>query len=320
MHRGNEKKVYSEIRNKYGLLVFFAAMVIFFAVTRTGYMSVNNVGRILIGQAYIGILALGAILIVIIGDFDISIGYMLGFVMMLGGFLSEKGFGLGVVLLAMILAGVLAGLVNGLLIVKVGIKSPIATLGFGIVLYAFTRGMSNGNVLSKNIPQEIISFAQMRIGGILMPVYVLAILFILMIYVLGYTPFGKKLYAIGGCERATYLSGVNTRLVRISVYVISGLMTAIAAILMLGQSQGANPGRGPEYLNSTYAVVYLSVTMIQPGVYNAPGVLFSLLLLGFGFNGLSLMGTPSWFENVFYGLILIISMLFSNKEARKAIS
>ena len=135
-------------------------------------------------------------------------------------------------------------------------------------------------------------------------------------FLLEFTPFGKRLYAIGGNERAAYLSGINTNVYRILAFVIAGMFVALGALFILGQARAANPQRGPEYLMSAYATVYLSVTVFRPGAFNLRGVALSLILLGAGFKGLSLVGLPYWFENVFYGIILATAMLTANKETR----
>lgn len=307
---------WKNIRNKYGLVIVFIAIVTFFSILNSNFFTLSNWSRILIGQAIIGSVALGAIFILIIGEFDMSLGYMVAFILIVGGYLSEKGCGTTTVLLAMFGAGALAGLVNGCLIVLLKIPNAVATMGAGICMYGLTLAMSGGRVLSLNIPKAIITVCNYRVLNITLPVYILAILMVAVYFLLEFTPFGKRLYAIGGNERAAYLSGINTNVYRILAFVIAGMFVALGALFILGQARAANPQRGPEYLMSAYATVYLSVTVFRPGTFNLRGVALSLILLGAGFKGLSLIGLPYWFENVFYGIILATAMLTANKETR----
>lgn len=307
---------WKSIRNKYGLVIVFIAIVTFFSILNSNFFTLSNWSRILIGQAIIGSVALGAIFILIIGEFDMSLGYMVAFILIVGGYLSEKGCGTTTVLLAMFGAGALAGLVNGCLIVLLKIPNAVATMGSGICMYGLTLAMSGGRVLSLNIPKAIITVCNYRVLNIALPVYILAILMVAVYFLLEFTPFGKRLYAIGGNERAAYLSGINTNIYRILAFVIAGMFVALGALFILGQARAANPQRGPEYLMSAYATVYLSVTVFRPGAFNLRGVALSLILLGAGFKGLSLIGLPYWFENVFYGIILATAMLTANKETR----
>lgn len=307
---------WKSIRNKYGLVIVFIAIVSFFSILNSNFLTLSNWSRILIGQVIIGSVALGAIFILIIGEFDMSLGYMVAFILIVGGYLSEKGYETAIVLLAMFGAGALAGLVNGCLIVLLKIPNAVATMGAGICMYGLTLAMSGGRVLSLNIPKAIITVCNYRVLNITLPVYILAILMVVVYFLLEFTPFGKRLYAIGGNERAAYLSGINTNVYRILAFVIAGMFVALGALFILGQARAANPQRGPEYLMSAYATVYLSVTVFRPGAFNLRGVALSLILLGAGFKGLSLIGLPYWFENVFYGIILATAMLTANKETR----
>ncbi|WP_300763927.1 ABC transporter permease [uncultured Oscillibacter sp.] len=307
---------WKSIRNRYSLVFVFAAIIILFSLLNRNFFTLSNWSRILIGQVIIGSVALGAIFILVIGEFDMSLGYMVAFVLIVGGYLSERGCGTGTVLLGMFGAGALAGLVNGCLIVLLKIPNAVATMGAGICMYGLTLAMSGGRVLSLDIPKAIVNFCNYRILNITLPVYILFVLMILVWFLLEFTPFGKRLYAIGGNRRAAYLSGVNTSAYRILAFVISGLFVALGALFILGQARAANPQRGPEYLMSAYATVYLSVTVFRPGTFNLRGVALSLVLLGAGFKGLSLIGLPYWFENVFYGMILAVAILTANKETR----
>ena len=311
-----EKRSWKSISNKYGLVMVFIAIVVVFSLLNPNFFTLSNWSRILIGQAIIGCVALGAIFILVIGEFDMSLGYMVALVLIMGGYLSENGFGTAAVIAGMFATGALAGLVNGILIVLLKVPNAVATMGIGISMYGITLALSGGRVLSLNIPKPIITLCNYRIFNITIPVYILLVLMIVVYFVLEFTPFGKRLYTIGGNERAAYLSGVNTKLYRMIAFVVAGLFVALGALFILGQARAANPQRGPEYLMSAYATVYLSVTVFRPGTFNLRGLALSLLLLGTGFKGLSLIGLPYWFENVFYGIILAIAMLTANKETR----
>ena len=318
MEKMSRREGFADIRSKYGMIAVLVIVIVVFSLLNPNFMTLSNLSRILIGQVVIGCVGMAALFILIIDEFDMSLGYMLGFVLMVGGYLSGQGYGVGVVLPMMLAAGALAGLLNGFLTVICKITSAIATLGVGILLYGLTLAMSNGQVLSLGIPKEMVAFSQGRLFDIPYPVYVFFIVAAVLVFVLTTTPFGKRLYAIGGNERAAFLSGIKTKKLRILTFMISGLCVAFGAVILLGQAQAANPSRGPEYLMSAYATVYLSVTAFRPGAFNMQGMILSLFLLGIGFNGVSLLGAPFWFESVFYGIILICAVLFASKEARAA--
>ena len=123
----------------------------------------------------------------------------------------------------MLIAGVLVGLINGLLTVKLHISSFIATLGTGIVLSGVTLGISNGQVLFSGIPKLLTTIGQGRWLGLGVSVWLTLVLALIMFLVLEHTPFGRRLYAIGGSERVAFLAGVPTGKMKITAFAVAGL-------------------------------------------------------------------------------------------------
>lgn len=304
---------------QYALVILLAVLAMAFSLMAPTFLSGRNLGNILIVQVTTGCMSIGALLILIVNEFDLSLGYLLGFCMMLGAWLAKSGFGPAVIIPAMLLASVLAGFLSGIMTVKCKVSSFISTLAVGITLSGFTTGMSGGSVLSSNIPAVIISFGQKRFLGIGYCVWAMLLLLAVMYYTLEHTTFGRSLYAIGGSERVAFLGGIKTDRVRILVFMLAGLFTGIAAISQLGQSGSANPSYGAEMLMPAYAMALLSMTAYKLGNYNVVGLVLSMLVVGVGVNGLGLIGAPYWMEHLFNGIVLIIAVLISIKErnARK---
>lgn len=304
------------VLRRYALIILLVLLVLFFSIRTPSFFVGRNLGNILIVQVTTGCMSIGALMILVVNEFDLSLGYLLGFCMMLGAWLSKAGFGAGVVIPAVLLASATAGLLSGMLTVKYKISSFISTLAVGITLSGFTTGMSGGSVLSSNIPPLVTKFGQARFLGIGYCVWALITLVALMYYVLEHTSFGRSLYAIGGSERVAFLGGVKTGRVRITVFVLAGLLTGIAAISQLGQSGSANPSYGAEMLMPAYAIALLSMTAYKLGTYNIVGLVLALLVVGVGVNGLGLCGAPYWMEHLFNGIVLIAAVLISTWERR----
>jgi ribose transport system permease protein len=252
----------------------------------------------------------------VVGEFDLSIGNMLGFLTMLGAFLGGQGYDARVVIPVMILGGVAAGVINGFLTVYFQISSFIATLGTGILLSGFTMGLSGGQVLFDGIPPIVLSIGQGHFLGLGITVWLTGVLAIVLVYVLEQTPFGRKLYAIGGSERVAFLAGIRTGLLKILAFGIAGLLVGIGAIFALGQNGAANAGFGPDLLLPAYAAAFLGVTTYRPGYYNIPGAVIAIILMAVGFNGLNLLGAPFWVEPIFNGGVLIIAVICARAESR----
>lgn len=143
---------------RYALVILLGLLVLLFSLKTTSFFTGRNLSNVLIVQVTTGCMSIGALLVLIVNEFDLSLGYLLGFCMMLGAWMSKVGFSAGVIIPAMLLASAGAGLVSGIMTVKCKVSSFISTLAVGITLSGFTTGLSGGSVLSRNIPTAIINF------------------------------------------------------------------------------------------------------------------------------------------------------------------
>lgn len=309
-------RVILTIFGSYGTVLLLVGLFVLFSLTSPYFLTLENIQNVLLTQTIIGCVALGVMFPLIIGEFDLSVGYMLGFIAMIGAYLSGHGWS-GVALIPVMLAvGALMGLINGVFTERLKISSFIATLGAGIVLEGLTDGISGGKVLSKGIPQLIKEIGNGYAGWLAISVWITLALAIVLFYVLEQTPFGRSLYAIGGSEKVAFLAGLRTRRRKILAFVISGLLVGCGAIFALGQNGSSSPGYGAELLLPAYAAAFLGVTTYRGGRYNVVGTIVGLLLLGIGFNGLSLYGVPFWVQPVFNGGVLLIAVVVARSESR----
>jgi ribose transport system permease protein len=304
------------ILSGYASVVLLIALIVGFSLATGNFMTTRNWQSLLVVQAVTGTLALAALMPLVVGEFDLSIGNLIGFLAMVGAYLAGKGQGATVVIVAMLAAGIAVGLVNGILTVTFKISSFIATLGVGIVLSGVTLGLSNGQVLFSGIPHFLTTIGQRQEAGLAIAVWLTLGLALILLYVLEHTPLGRWWYAIGGSERVAFLAGVRTGLLKILAFCGAGAFVAIAAMFDLGQSGAANPGFGPDLLLPAYAAAFLGVTTFRPGFYNVVGTLVAILLLAIGFNGLSLLGVPFWVQPIFNGSVLLLAVMSARAEAR----
>ncbi|MDO4269451.1 MAG: ABC transporter permease [Eubacteriales bacterium] len=304
--------------SRYGLLTIIAVFfVIFSLIAPKSFLNLRNWSALVVGQVAVVCVALGAICPMIAGEFDFSVGYMLGMCAMVGAVVAQTGAPPAVVILSVLLTGACAGLANGCLSVLLRLNSTVVTLGMGLVYYGVIMGISGGGqTITGNIPAILKTIAKTKVLNFNLSVWIILLCAGLLYYVLEHTPFGKQLYATGLAERASYLNGVRTKKVKIISFVMTGLLIALGGLILLGQSGAARPNTGPSYLLPAYAITFLSITTHKPGQFNVPGLLLSSLMLAVGFNGLSLIGGPYWMESVFNGLILITAILTTKSDAR----
>ncbi len=310
------RKATTIIFTRYATVLLLVLFAVVFSATSPQFLTAANWQNLLVVQAVVSCSAFAAILPLVVGEFDLSLGNMIGFLTMLGAFLSGQGYEAPIVIPVMLLGGVLVGLLNGFLTVYFQISSFIATLGTGILLSGVTMGLSGGQVLFDGIPQAILTVGQGHLLGLGITVWLTAIIAVILLYVLEQTPFGRKLYAVGGSERVAFLAGIGTGVLKIAAFALAGLLIGIGAIFALGQNGAANAGFGPELLLPAYAAAFLGVTTYRPGYYNIPGAVIAILLMAVGFNGLNLLGAPFWVQPIFNGTVLVVAVICARAESR----
>jgi ribose transport system permease protein len=301
---------------RYASMLLLIVLIVAFSLASPQFLTNRNWQNLVVVQSVVTCMCLAATMPLVVGEFDLSLGSMIGFLAMLGAYLGGQQFTAISVIPIMLIAGVLVGIINGLLTIKLHISSFIATLGTGILLSGVTLGISNGQVLFSGIPKLILTIGQEHIFGLGISVWLTLITAAIMFVVLEHTPFGRKLYAIGGSERVAFLAGVPTGLYKIIAFAGAGLLVGIGAVFALGQTGAGNASFGPELLLPAYAAAFLSVTTYRPGYYNVPGIVIAILLLAVGFNGLNLLGAPFWAQPIFNGAVLLIAVVTARAESR----
>ncbi len=305
-----------KVLTNYAALLLLVFLAVLFSLLTPQFLTQENLSNLLVVQSVIGCMTLAALFPLVCGEFDLSLGYLLGMLTMLGAWLGGQGQGAAVVIGVMLIVGVLVGLVNGVLTVRFHISSFISTLGIGIMLSGITLALSGGQVLFNGIPDLVLQLGQGRLGPIGTSVWGTLVLAVIVLYVFEHTPVGRRFYAIGGSERVSFLAGVRTGRLKILAFTIAGLLVGVGSVFQLGQSGAATPGFGPDLLLPAYAAAFLGVTAYRPGYYNVPGAVIAILLLAVGFNGLSLMGAPFWLQPLFNGAVLLGAVLTARAESR----
>jgi ribose transport system permease protein len=303
---------------RYGsVLLLVLVCVVFSILSPDTFATKQNAVTILQQQAVLACLALGLLLPIAVGEFDLSVGYVLGFTAVEAAALGGKtGLPGGVIVPAVILSGLLIGTLNGILTARFKIHSLIATLGVGFAVSGGTVGISGGTTLFQGISPIIPKLANTNILGLKSAVWIVFALTIVLFLVLEFTPFGRRVYAVGGNERVARLAGVRTDMIKIAAFAIAGGMAACAGILQLGQAGGATPAFGINLLLPAFAAIFLGATAIKPGVFNVWGTIIAILLLAAGFTGLGLQGVPIWVQPIFDGVVLLAAVLVTRRESR----
>ena len=314
---------------------FFAliAIIAVFSLLSPYYLSVGNFLTMASHVALFGILAIGMLLVILNGGIDLSVGSTLGLCGVAAGFLMQgvTVSALGVVLfppvwavavLAIALGG-FVGLVNGILIARFKVPPFVATLGVmyvvrGIALL-ITNGLTynnlGGSAALGNQGFDWLGFN--RLLGVPIGVVVLVVLALLGSITLNRTAFGRWLYATGGNERAAELSGVPVKRVQVSVYVLSGVCSAIAGLILTSQLTSAGPTAGITYELTAIAAVVIGGAALTGGRGNIRGTLLGAFVIGFLSDGLVIIGISSYWQTVFTGAVIVLAVLLNAIQYRR---
>jgi ribose transport system permease protein len=303
--------------SRYAIVIALLLSIAFFSILKPStFFTTGNLTAILSSQAVMLIVALALTLPLIAGDFDLSIGYMLGFTMALVTVLTVKHhWAWPLAVLACIAAGVVVGVVNGVVIVHLKVNAFIVTLGTGTVLLGLTQMVTNGETLS-GVPQPIQTFSGHLVFGVPLVAYYAFALALVLWYVYEHTPLGRYLLFVGGGRDAARLAGIPVRRLRLGAFVGASAICGIAGVLLAGQIGAEDPSIGATYLLPAYAAAFLGATTIKPGRFNALGTVVALFLLATGITGLQLLGAPFWVEPLFNGVVLTVAVTFASLASR----
>jgi ribose transport system permease protein len=306
--------------SQYGLLVIGLAFAITFSLLLPAtFPTTTTVRSILDAQAVIALLALAETIIVIVGEFDLSVGYSVGICSILSiGFITRNGLPWIVSVLLVICVGVGVGLVNGLLVHVAKIDSFIATLGVGTIAYAVSNWYTADRQVTGQLPAGFDDIYSAKFLGIPASGVYVFLLLVIMWIVLDFTPAGRYLYALGGNRRAAELSGIPARRYIIGAFMASGMIVAFAGVLLASRLQIGDVSNGPDFLLPIFVGAMLGSTTIKPGRANPAGTLVAVFVLGIGIAGFQQLGGSTQFiVPLFNGVTLVAGVGLAGFAARR---
>ena len=316
---------------------FFAliAIIVVFSFLSPYYFTLNNFLTMAMHVAIFGILAIGMLLVIVNGGIDLSVGSTLALSGIIAGFLMQGVTlnALGVILYPPVWVvavltcalGAFVGLVNGVLIARFNVPAFVATLGVmyvarGVALL-ITNGLTYNNLAGRpelgNTGFDWLGFN--RLLGVPIGVLVLALIALIASLVLNRAPFGRWLYASGGNERAAQLSGVPVRMVKVTVYVLSGICAAITGLILSSQLTSAGPTAGLSYELTAIAAVVIGGAALTGGRGNIRGTLLGAFVIGFLSDGLVIIGISSYWQTVFTGAVIVAAVLLNAVQYRRRV-
>ncbi len=307
------------VLSRFGVLIAFAIMLIFLSFATKTFLTPKNLINVVRQVSVNGIIAVGMMLVLLTGGIDLSVGSVVALSGVVAASFAQSGTYPIIVPVAMgLLVGVLVGAVNGFLIVRVKIVPFIATMGMLSMARGVALVYSNGRPIS-NLSD---SFRFIGSGSLLNALPVISLI-MLACFVVGYvvmnkTRFGRYVYAIGGNEKASRVSGLKVDQVKYLVYMLSAVFASLAGVVLAARINAGSPASGEGYELDAIAAVVIGGTSLSGGVGTIWGTLLGVLIVGVLNNGLDLLNVSSYYQLITKGAIIVLAVAMDTRNKRNA--
>jgi ribose transport system permease protein len=305
----------SQNKSLVGLIVLIVAV----SLASPDFLDVGNLLNVLRQTSINAVIAMGMTFVILTAGIDLSVGAILALCGAFAASLIASGSGLLIAMPIVLLAGLALGAVSGLIITYGAVQPFIATLVSMTVLRGAVLVFSNGTPIDASSGAASNAFGNLGAGyvfGIPIPVIAAAIVFALCWMALTQTRFGRYVYAIGGNENVTRLSGVNVTLIKIVVYAVSGLLSALAGIILTARLESAQPTAGVGYELDAIAAVVVGGTSLAGGIGSMTGTLIGALIIGILNNALNLMDVSAYYQMIAKGAVILLAVLVDRRGAQ----
>lgn len=313
----------SRVLATHGLLFLTVILVVTFSLLLPDTFPTKlNIRSILANESVTSLVALAVMVPLAAGQFDLSVGYILGMTSILAiGLQLKSHVPWELAVTGGIAAGGVIGAINGILVAYVRIDSFIATLGFGTFVLGISEWYTGGLQLAGPLPQGFVSFANWSLFSVIpgAAVYVLVVAFLLWL-VLEFLPAGRRLYAMGFNYKAAELVGVPAKRYVLCAFVASGLLSGFGGAVIASQLQSAQSTLGAAYLLPAFVGALLGATSVRPGRVNVGGTLLAVLLLAVGIAGLNQESAQFFVTPLFDGGMLVAAVALAGFATRRRLS
>ncbi|ENX3946134.1 ribose ABC transporter permease [Photobacterium damselae] len=316
--QSNSNKLFTKewlIEQKSLIALIFLIVVVSFL--NPNFFTVDNILNILRQTSVNAIIAVGMTLVILTAGIDLSVGSVLALCGAFAATLIAMEVPVLIAVPTALLAGVILGAISGVIIAKGKVQAFIATLVTMTLLRGVTMVYTDGRPISTGFTDVADSFAWFGTGyamGIPVPIWLMVIVFAAAWYLLNHTRFGRYVYALGGNESATRLSGINVDRVKIGVYAICGFLSALAGIIITSRLSSAQPTAGMGYELDAIAAVVLGGTSLAGGKGRIMGTLIGALIIGFLNNALNLLDVSSYYQMIAKAVVILLAVLVDNKN------
>ncbi|MBO8165168.1 MAG: ABC transporter permease [Brevibacillus sp.] len=305
------------MKNYGGVLLALVGLVILFSFLSPNFLNANNILTVFSQVSIIAILAFGMTFVLMIGEIDLSVGSILALCGLVLGVMLYSGFNEWIAIAATLLTGALAGLFNGIVSARFSIPTFIVTVATMGIFRGIGYAVTDAKPIQIDNP-VILFIGNQKLFGVL-PVPVLIVFFLLILFhvILAKTTFGRRAKMMGGNRLAAEYAGVNTKTMKMKIFVVSGIAAAISGILMASRLYSAQPNAAGGYELDAIAAAVLGGTSLTGGYGTVLGTFIGALIMGVINNGMNLIGMPYFYQQIVKGLIIIIAVYIDVRNKQR---
>ncbi|MDE9482211.1 ribose ABC transporter permease [Xenorhabdus bovienii] len=300
-------------------LIALFILIVVVSFLSPNFFTLNNLFNILQQTSVNAIMAVGMTLVILTSGIDLSVGSLLALTGAVAASMVGTDVNALVAVVAALALGAAIGACTGVIVAKGKVQAFIATLVMMLLLRGVTRVYTDGSPINTGFSDNADLFGWFGIGrplGVPAPVWIMLLVFAAAWYILHHTRLGRYIYALGGNESATRLSGINVDKIKIIVYSLCGLLAALGSIIEVARLSSAQPMAGSGYELDAIAAVVLGGTSLAGGKGRIVGTLIGALILGFLNNGLNLLGISSNYQMIIKAVVILLAVLVDNKSSK----
>lgn len=301
-------------------LIALLVLILVVSFLSPNFFTPDNLLNILRQTSVNAIIAVGMTLVILTAGIDLSVGSILALTGALAATMVAADLPVIIAIPAALLAGAALGGISGAIIAKGKVQAFIATLVTMTALRGFTMVFTDGRPISTGFSENSDAFALLGTGywlGIPVPIWIMALVFALAWYLLNHTRLGRYIYALGGNESATRLSGINVDRVKIAVYTLCGALSALAGLIVTSRLSSAQPTAGMGYELDAIAAVVVGGTSLMGGKGRIMGTLIGALIIGFLNNALNLLDVSSYYQMIAKAAVILLAVMVDTKTTTK---
>ncbi|WP_298079155.1 ABC transporter permease [uncultured Cardiobacterium sp.] len=295
------------LRQYGGIVIALIILCTVFAIANSRFLSLANFMNIFQQVAVVAIAAFGMTWVILLGEIDLSVGSIIAVAGMVGAQSLALGTGFTAALLITVAAGAILGAINGLLTARLLLPSFIATVAT-MSIYRGLVSLPTGGAPLMIADPHWQAIGASRFLGLPLIIWILLALFLLNHILLSMTVFGRQTYLTGGNREAALYSGIRVDRIKIIIFTLSGVMSAIAGILLSSRLYSAQTNAGLSYELDAIAAAVLGGTSLTGGVGTMPGTLIGALIIGVLNNGMNMLSVPYFFQLIVKGAVIIIAV------------